>query len=108
MNVSFNGYNENMTTFEVADGVKANTPVMVFDNGKVKAANGVFCGVCRGVKNGYAVVQLNGYVRVPYSGSVAIGYNKLSAAAGKVKVDTTAGRDVLVVDKDEQYAGIML
>ncbi len=110
MNVSFNGYNEGIVTFEAESDVKAGIPVMMSGNGKVKAAIGAFCGICTAVRGGYAAVQLNGYVRVPYSGTVSVGYDKLAADNNKVKTDTTNGRSILIVDVDSTtgYAGMIL
>ena len=110
MNVSFNGYNEGIVTFEAEDGVNAGEPVAMSANGKVKAATAEFCGICRGVRNGYAAVQLNGYASVPYSGTLSVGYQKIAASSGKIKADSTNGRSILVVDVDSTtgYAGIIL
>ncbi len=102
MNVAFNGFNEDIVTFEAASGVTAGTPVTISANGKVAATtSGAFCGICKSVRAGYAAVQLSGYVTVGSSGSISLGYQKLGAAAdGKVKADSTNGREYLVVDVD--------
>ena len=100
MSVAFNGFNENVVTFEAATGVAAGKPVMISANNKVQAVtSGAFCGICTNVRGGYAGVQLKGFVTVPYSGTVTIGYQKLAAATGgKVTVDTTNGKAYLVVN----------
>lgn len=110
MNVSFNGYNEGIVTFEAESDVKAGAPVVLSGNGKVKAATTEFCGICSALRGGYAAVQLNGYVKVPYTGTLTVGYSKLAAENGKVKTDSTNGRSILVVDVDttSNYAGIIL
>lgn len=110
MNVSFNGYNEGILTFEAEDGVTVGAPVEISENGKVKAAENVFFGICTGVRDGFAAVQLDGYIKVKYSGTLTHGYNKLISADGKVKADTTDGREILVVDLDaaNNIAGIIL
>ena len=102
MNVAFNGYGEGVMTFEAASGVTAGSPVEITANGRVAAVtSGAFCGICTGVRSGYAAVQLSGYVNVPSSGSISLGYQKLGAATGgKVKADSTNGREYLVVDVD--------
>lgn len=102
MNVSFNGYDEGMVTFEAASGVTADKPVAVSANGKVTAVtSGAFCGICKSVRNGYAAVQLKGYVQMASTGSISLGYTKLAAATGgKVKADSNNGREYLVVDFD--------
>lgn len=67
MNVNFNGYGENAATF-IADKTltEAGVPVKMKDNGTVAKcdASENFCGVCVGVRGGYAVVQLSGYVKI--------------------------------------------
>ncbi len=102
MNVSFNGYDEGVMTFEAESGVTAGVPVSITANGKVSVVtSGSFCGICTSVRNGYAAVQLKGYVVVPSTGSISVGYTKLAAATGgKVKADATNGREYLVVDVD--------
>lgn len=110
MTVSFDGYNANTVTFEAASGVTVGLPVMISANGKVSNATSAFCGVCKDLKNGYAAVQLDGYVRLPYTGSIAVGYKQLVVDDGEIKVDTTYGREHLVIDVDSttNTAGIIL
>ena len=112
MNVCFNGYNEGIATFEADSTVKTGMPVEMSANGKVKATNSTaFCGICVGVRDGYAAVQLNGYIKVKYTGTLNVGYSKISGSSdGKIQADTTNGRDILVVDVDtvSGYAGIIL
>ena len=112
MSVSFSGFGHQVATFEAASGVAAGKPVAVSANNKVQAVtSGAFCGFCMGVKDGFAAVQTVGYITVPYSGTLTVGYKQLAAAAGgKVTVDTTNGREYLVVDVDSDSgtAGIIL
>lgn len=113
MNVRFEGYNENMLTFECGDDVKVGSLVRISDNRTVSecVADEDFCGICRAVRDGYAAVQLSGYAEVAYSGSMNVGRVMLSASDGTaVKIDTTVGtsRLVLTVDTVNQTAGIIL
>lgn len=110
MKVAFNGFNEQTATFETSGTVNAGEPVMISDNGTVSAANGAFCGICVGTRAGYAAVQLGGYIRVPYSGTLSVGFAPLVGNSGKIKSDSTNGRNILVVDVDttNHYAGIIL
>lgn len=66
MNVNFNGYGENVATF-VADSslTAAGVPVKITADGTVGkcSANDIFCGICVGLRDGYAAVQLSGYAR---------------------------------------------
>ena len=102
MSVSFMGFNEGVLTFEAVSGVAAGKPVVISGNGKVQAvSSGAFCGICLNVREGFAAVQLSGYVKVPFSGSLSVGYQKIGAdSSGKVKADATNGREYLVVDVD--------
>ncbi len=111
MKVSFNGFGENTVTFEIQGTINNGAPVMVTSNGKVSAANGAFCGVCINQRNGYAAVLLRGYAKVPYSGTApTVGYAKLTSTSGKIAVDNSNGRSVLVIDVDTtgKTAGIIL
>lgn len=113
MKVSFNGVLENVATFETSGEVTVGTVVMMGGNGTVKACTdkAVFCGVLLAEKDGLASVQLAGYAKVPYTGSVSVGYQALVAGAdGAVKVDATAGMNRLVVDVDttNSVCGIIL
>ncbi len=110
MNVSFYGYHADLLTFEATSSVTAGLPVVMSDNGKVTKATTDFFGVCASVKNGFASVQIDGYVRLPYTGSLSVGYNKLIVNSDAVKVDASNGRERLVLDVDEttHTAGIIL
>lgn len=100
MQIYFDGYNDDILIFEANETIPSNSPVMVTSNGTVSTALGRFCGICKDVKNGYAAVQLQGYVVVPYINAPEIGYSKLSAARGRVTVDNTYGREYLVINVD--------
>lgn len=111
MNVNFNGYCENAVTFEADSNLtKAGVPVKMTDNGKVTAcASGdVFCGVCLSVRDGYAVVQLGGYVTLPASTKIAVGYKKLAVGENSTAVVSASGREYLVVDSTADSVGFIL
>lgn len=110
MNISFKGFMENTVTFQCDESVKAGAPVSICQSGMVTAcAEGdKICGVCLSVREGYAAVQLKGYVELPVSGQVATGYvSVVSAADGKVKVSDD-GVQVLCVSTDTDTAGFIL
>ena len=111
MNVNFNGYGENVATFMADSTVtEAGVPVKVVSNGTVaKCESGDnFCGICVGVREGYAAVQLAGYVTVPTTEEIATGFQTLSASTdGKIAVNTS-GRELLVVNSTATDAGIIL
>ena len=97
MNVNFNGYDENVLTFEAGINLKtAGVPVKMTDDGKVTACTSgeVFCGICLSLRGGYATVQLKGYVTMPAKSKIAVGYKKLAAGEGSAR---TARRLLLMV-----------
>ncbi len=112
MNVNFNGYGENVATF-IADSTlnEAGVPVKITADGTVGlcSANDTFCGICVGLRDGYASVQLSGYVKVKTTAKLSLGFVKLAALAnGKVGTNTTNGREKLVIDSTATEAGIVL
>lgn len=111
MNVSFNGYDEKVITFACDDTVEMGSLVKLSGNGTVTACSDgdVFIGVVCSVRGGYCGVQTGGYTQVPVSGSVSVGFQKLSAAgAGKAKGNAAAGREFFVLDVTDGSAGILL
>lgn len=111
MNINFNGYGENVLTF-IADSSLTETgvPVKISGDGTVAkcVANELFCGVCVGLRGGYAAVQLNGYVKMPASAKIEPGYKKLGVNSdGKIAVNTP-GRELLVLDSTATEVGFIL
>ena len=112
MSVSFRGIGENVVTFKTATAV-AGKPVTLSANDTVakSADDDVFCGVCIKVEDGYAAVQLAGYVELPYTGDTAptVGYCTLLADGTGIKADED-GRSILVINVDTtaKTAGIIL
>ena len=118
MSVSFGGMGEFIATFKTNGVVAAGNPVKMQGNGTVQAcSNGDrFCGIAIAVADdGYATVQLGGYVKATYSGSAfSVGHAYAVAASdGKVKADAGTdigtdpdtitkytGSEVLVIDVD--------
>ncbi len=111
MNVNFNGYGENIATF-IANSTLTETgvPVKITADGTVSkcSANDSFCGICVAVRDGYAAVQLSGYVKVQTTAKLALGYTKLAAAAGGKVAAYDSGRALLVIDSTATEAGIIL
>lgn len=109
MEINFTGYQENVLTFECTDTVKAGDLVAMVSSGKVTKAlaDGSFSGKCLSVRDGYAAVQLSGYVETPKTGTVNIGYNKLVVAASGVKT-ASSGIDCLVIYSDDTKVGFIL
>ncbi len=110
MNISFNGFMENTVTFECDESVAAGMPVKLSESGKVTACEDgdKICGVCVNVREGFAAVQLRGFVNLPCEGGIPCGFTAVCAATdGKVKASDT-GREVLVVSADTETAGFIL
>lgn len=111
MNVNFNGYGENVATF-LADSSLTETgvPVKVSAYGTVapSASGEAFCGVCVGVRDGYAAVQLDGYVSVKSNAAIAAGYTKLAAGANGTVAANSSGREYLVLDSSNGKTGFIL
>ncbi len=111
MNVNFNGYGENVLTFIADSGLtEAGVPVKMSADGTVAkcSADDVFCGVCVGVRGGYAAVQTAGYVRMPAGSKIAVGYKKLAAGSSGTVAVNASGRELLVVDSTATEVGFIL
>ena len=109
MDINFNGFEENILTFEAASGVQTGDIVKMSASGKVAkaSADDTFIGICRGVRDGIAAVQLSGYAEAAKSGTVNVGYNKLAAASSGVKA-AASGIDRLVIYSDDTTVGFIL
>lgn len=111
MNVSFNGIGELTATFQAGGQVEAGSPVKITGSGIVApcgTAGDVPAGVALSVREGYAAVQLKGYVRLPAAAGLEPGWKKISLTKdGAVQAGET-GRDVLVIDVAEGMCGLML
>ena len=111
MNVNFNGYNENVATF-MADSKLTTTgvPVKISADGTVAPCTSgeKFCGFCVGVRDGYAAVQLSGYVTVTTTSKLALGYTKLAGDGKGSIVANESGREYLVINSTATDAGIIL
>lgn len=111
MNVNFNGYGENAATFEADSTLTAaGVPVKISGDGTVAAcASGEnFCGICTGLRAGYAAVQLAGYVTMPAKSKIEAGYKKLAAGADGCVAVASAGREYLVVNSTADTVGFIL
>ena len=108
----FKGFNENVITLPAASGLTAGTPVAISDGkAAAAAANADFLGVCTGVSDGVATVQVSGYVELPYTGSVSYGYIGIaSAGSGSVKKYDSAVRKayVFMIDSTNSKLGFIL
>ncbi len=111
MNVNFSGYNENVVTFMVEDtNVTMGTPVKMAGSHTVSACadSDNMVGVAVNVRNGYAAVQLSGYIEMPTEDSFTPGYCKISAGTNNSVKSTASGREYLVVSVEENLVGFIL
>ena len=115
MSINYKGYNSGTITCEKGDGLAVGYPVK-FDpnNHAVPAGNGdEFVGICTAVRGDWASVQINGYVEMPYSGSITrASYVSLCADSNhKVKagsVDATKHFKLLCLDATNSTIGFIL
>ena len=103
MSVSFGGVGSVAATFKTSGTVKAGNPVKITADGTVAAcASGErFCGIATyAAGDGYAAVQLKGYVDAACTGDITVGYSRLVAdGSGGVKADSgETGGECLVIN----------
>lgn len=114
MSISLNGFNEKCVTFYAEDAVETGTVAAMTDNMTVGESSdgGSFIGVAVNAKDGYACVQIAGYMSLSYSGDTvpALGCcNLVSDGSGGVKVSADGRRCLVVdVDTDNGTVGIIL
>ncbi|MEE1219870.1 MAG: hypothetical protein U0L20_08115 [Ruminococcus sp.] len=111
MNVNFNGFGENVLTFMAGPELKvAGVPVYMYSDGTVNACSdgNAFCGICVGVRNGYAAVQVSGYVELAAESKIAVGYQKLVSGGENIAEVGTAGKEYLVVSSTDNTVGFIL
>lgn len=109
MNVNFNGYGENVATF-IADSSLTETgvPVKVSADGTVAkcAKNDVFCGVCTGLRAGYATVQLSGYAKMKAGAKIAVGYKRRRQAKTALWQNTHQAENTLCLTQQQQASAL--
>ena len=109
MSISFKGLGENVITFKTTNAV-AGEPVTISANEKVtKSTSGeTFCGVAVSVVDGFAAVQISGFVELPYSGTApTVGYNTFVAnGSGGIKTNAT-GKTLLVVNVNSSKSTVV-
>ncbi len=113
MKISLNGYGENTATFKADSTLTKGEPVTMAENFTVKScdANDDFIGMAVNSDDGYACVQLDGYVKIGYSGTAPeLGVCSLVADGnGGVCVADTGRKFVVTdVDTDNKSVGIIL
>jgi hypothetical protein len=115
MGVSFNGYKNNVVTFEKGN-LTLGYPVSIDNDGKAcNASSGEdFIGVCTAINGDYASVQTDGYVEMNYINTLnsygILGF--VAADKGKINpADPTIRAKTYVVvknDKENKIVGFIL
>ena len=98
-----------VATFAAGSGVKGGQVVKVTDNGTADACGDgdTFCGVALEPRKGGAAVQVKGFVTVPYTGELTLGWATLAAdGSGGVKANAT-GVTALVVSVDGESSAVV-
>lgn len=110
MNVDFKGYNENVATFLVSGSLDSGQFVKISADYTVSAAasGDEIIGYCVGARDGYAAVQLSGYVEAPSTGTISRGYVGLSAASSaNVQASNSAGKHLVICSADNKIGFIL-
>ncbi len=111
--VSYNGYRENVLTFDSNLSSVGFLAMLANDGVAVQCIdNSDFIGVAVSNDGNHAGIQTDGYVEIPYTGDPPLhGYCALvSDGKNNVKISTTSKHIVRVikVDKDKKIVGILL
>jgi len=111
MKLNFTGLNEDIITLECeGTDIYMGTPVKMVSPGKVAACTDgdTMIGVAVNVRNGYAAVQLSGYIEMPTDENFDVGYQNICVSVdNKVKADKS-GREYLVIYTDTDVVGFIL
>lgn len=109
MDINFNGFNEQVITFKADDLVFEGCLVKMKESGVVTKAteDGEFLGVCLIARDGYASVQVEGYVEIDLTGEVDVGEVALCATTSGVKA-AEAGKTYRVLFVGTDTVGFLL
>ena len=111
MRFDFSGLNEDIITLECEDtDIYMGTPVKMVKPGKVAACvdGDNMIGVAVNVRNGYAAVQLSGYIEMPTDENFAVGYQNISVGVDNKVKAAKSGREYLVIYTDIGVVGFIL
>lgn len=102
--ISFEDIGAVVATCQAADDVQGGQVVKLTGNGAVApcSAGDAFCGMALQPRGGLAGVQFKGFVTVPYTGSLQVGWATLAAdGSGGVKnADSGVSAQVVCVNTD--------
>ncbi len=107
MRVAFEGTGQLVVTFETEGEVMLGTPVVMGDNHTVKTAgkDEAPIGFVQHERQGFAAIQLQGFVDCPFTGTApTVGWNKLSAdGQGGCQLDEQGLSRLVVWVKDDRF-----
>lgn len=104
MEISFNGFENNLITFKADSSVSAGSLVYISENATVsKCENGdSFIGIAVAVKNGYAAVQTKGHTQVKTGDDIPLGRNSLASDGNDCVIAGTDTYTFLVISTDSE------
>lgn len=108
-NISFDGIGAVVATFSAGEGVKGGQAVKLSSNGQVAPCGDgeALCGVALEPRSGLAAVQVKGFVTLPSSGGLTIGWNTLVGdGSGGIKA-AEGGVSALVVSVDSDGTAVV-
>lgn len=112
MYANFDGLHSEVATFNCDSSVTApGQLVKMIGSGTVGkcTSNDPPAGVVLNVRNGYAAVQIKGFVQIPHDGTLSVGYRNIAAATDKkLKLNDTTGVKRLVIESLNNVAGVLL
>jgi len=104
MNVSFQGIDELVVTFQTSGQINQGDFVTLSGNGTVGPCEFGDAPVGRAlnVRDGIAAVQLRGAMEAEYTGTLGLGFRKITAQGGQIKTagSTDAFRNAIVLSTD--------
>ena len=105
MNVSFQGIDELVVTFQVSGEVNQGDFVFISDNGTVSPSTfgDIPAGKVLNVRDGFAAVQVRGAMETEYSGGLHLGMQNITAQGGKIMASNSGdnSRNAMVLSKDD-------
>lgn len=111
MSISIKGFNEEFITLycdeaDLSVGDFA-TVTSSFTVSTATSGSG-FAGIVDSISDGYAVVQVKGYLESACDDTVVVGCHRLSADGSTLTLDEESGREALVMSVEDNVAAIII
>lgn len=109
-NLEINFFGENVTTFYATDTVKNGDLVKFTENFTVAPceSNDEIAGRCVRAEDGFAAVQLSGYIEIESNKKIALGISSIVAASATQATTSTTARKYNVVYSTDSKVGFIL